>query len=191
MAKKARARSAVFTPLEVTMKFQTGLLFLTMVLIAGCSRIPVPSIFGTPTPLPTQVPLPTRVAVAAPTPTLNLIPPGDTSEAAAMLKDFITAVAKNNVAGALTYWNTSQSSAYAANVRAMVQEWADKKRQLTLTGISYMGRDATGKSVPMPLTDPRVDQAIAKVQIDGLEYQFYLSQLKGGWFIEGVNTFGK
>ena len=54
-----------------------------------------------------------------------------------------------------------------------------------------MGRDATGKSVPMAVTDPRVEQAIAKVQIDGVEHSFFLSQLKGGWFIEGVNTFGK
>ena len=174
------------------MKLRTGLLLLMVVFAIGCSRVSVPLLSdATPMSLPTQVPLPTRVAVAVPTPTLNLVPPGDTSEAAAMLKDFIAAVAKGDVNGALTYWNTSQSSAYAANVRKMVQEWMDLKRQLVLGEITYLGRDATGKSVAMPVTDPRVDQAIAKVQIDGMEYQFYLSQLKGGWFIEGVNTFGK
>ncbi len=174
------------------MKMRIGIFFLFAVLTVDCSRVAVPLLVNpTATPLPTQVPLPTRVTVVAPTPTLNLIPPGDSSEAATMLKDFIAAVARGDVNGALTYWNTSQSSAYAANVRAMVQEWADKRRQLVLGEITYMGRDATGKSVPMLLTDPRVEQAVAKVQIDGLEYQFYLSQLKGGWFIEGVNTFGK
>ena len=174
------------------MKLRTGLLLLMVVFAIGCSRVSVPLLSdATPMSLPTQVPLPTRVAVAVPTPTLNLVPPGDTSEAAAMLKDFIAAVAKGDVNGALTYWNTSQSSAYAANVRKMVQEWVDLKRQLVLGEITYLGRDATGKSVAMPVTDPRVDQAIAKVLIDGMEYQFYLSQLKGGWFIEGVNTFGK
>ena len=173
------------------MKSRIATFLLIATFTSGCSMSPMPSIFNTPTSLPTQVPLPTRVAVAVPTPTLNLVPPGDTSEAAAMLKDFIAAVAKGDVNGALTYWNTSQSSAYAANVRKMVQEWMDLKRQLVLGEITYLGRDATGKSVAMPVTDPRVDQAIAKVQIDGMEYQFYLSQLKGGWFIEGVNTFGK
>ena len=69
-----------------------------------------------------------------------------------MLKDFFAAVAKGDVTGALTYWNTSQSSAYAANVRKMVQEWVDLKRQLVLGEITYMGRDAAGKSVPMPVT---------------------------------------
>ncbi|MCI0475107.1 MAG: hypothetical protein L0Y55_02565 [Anaerolineales bacterium] len=167
-------------------------LLLTMFGGTGCSRVAVPLLVNpTPTPPPTQVPLPTRVAVAAPTPTLNLIPPGDTSEATAMLKDFFTALAKGDVDGALTYWNTSQSSAYAANVRKIVQEWIDQKRRLALVEITYLGRDSAGKSVPMPVTDPRVEQAIAKVMIDNIEYQFYLVQLKGGWFIEGVNTFGK
>jgi hypothetical protein len=173
------------------MKSQIELVVFVTILASGCSRIAVPSIFGSPTPLPTQVPLPTSIAVAVPTPTLNLIPPGDGSEAVVMLQDFIVAVGKGDVTGALTYWNTSQSATYAANVRTMVQEWADKKRRLVLGTITYMGRDATGKSVPLPVTDPRVEQAIARVQIDGVEYQFYLSQLKGGWFIEGVNTFGK
>ena len=178
------------------MRLQTrsliGLLFVMAVFASGCSRVSVPLLVNpTPTQLPTQFPIPTRVAVAVPTPTLNLIPPGDNSEAAVMLQDFIVAVTKGDVNGALTYWNTSPSSAYAANARKMVQEWVDKKRQLVLGEITYMGRDATGKSVPMAVTDSRVEQAIAKAQIDGAEYSFFLSQLKGGWFIEGVNTFGK
>lgn len=169
-----------------------GLFFVMVALASGCSRVSVPLLVNpTPPQLPTQVPLPPRVAVAVPTPTLNLIPPGDNTEAAVMLQDFIVAVTKGDVNGALTYWNTSQSSAYAANARKMVQEWVDKKRQLVLGEITYMGRDATGKSVPMAVTDSRVEQAIAKAQIDGAEYSFFLSQLKGGWFIEGVNTFGK
>lgn len=170
----------------------SGLLVVMVVLGIGCSRVAVPLLVNpTPTLPPTQVPLPTRVAIAAPTPTLYLIAPGDNSEARVMLQDFIVALSKGDVNGALTYWNTSQSSAYAANVRKMVQEWADNKQRLVLGEITYMGRDATGKSVVLPMTDPRVEQAIAKVQIDGVEYLFYLSQLKGGWFIEGVNTFAK
>jgi hypothetical protein len=136
------------------------------------------------------VPLPTRVAVVVtPTPTPHLIPPGDNSEATAMLQDFFTALNKGDLEMALAYWNTSSSKEYAANVRKMVQEWITLKRKLTLREITYLGRDATGKFVSMPLTDPRVEQAIAKVYVDGIEYHFYLSQLKGGWFIEGVNTF--
>jgi hypothetical protein len=174
------------------MKLRTGLFFLIAILGVGCSRLSIPLLVdATPTSLPTQVLLPTPFAVVVPTPTLNLVPPGDTSEAAAMLKDFIAAIAKGDVNGGLTYWNTSQSSAYAVNVRKMLQEWVDLKRQLVLGEITYMGRDAAGKSVPMSVTDPRVDQAVAKVRVDGMEYQFYLSQLKGGWFIEGVNTLGK
>ena len=73
----------------------------------------------------------------------------------------------------------------------MVQEWVDLKRQLVLGEITYLGRDEVGKSVPMLVRDLCVDQAIAKVRVDGMEYQFFLSQLKGGWFIEGVNTIGK
>jgi hypothetical protein len=71
--------------------------------IVGCAPIPIPAFFASPTPPPTQVPLPTRVAIAVPTPTIaNLVPPGD-SEAAAMLADFIDAISKGNVNGALTY----------------------------------------------------------------------------------------
>jgi hypothetical protein len=176
------------------MKFWIWLLRLFSLLVMcggiGCSRVAVPLLVNpTATPLPTQIPLPTRVAVAAPTPTLNLISPGDTGEATAMLKDFFAALAKNDVNDALTYWNVSQSKEYAANVRKIVQEWIDQKRTLTLVAIAYLGRDAAGKVVPLPQTDPRVEQAIAKVMIDSTEYQFYLSQLKGGWVIEGVNTF--
>jgi hypothetical protein len=168
------------------------ILLLTMLVGTGCSRIAVPLLVNpTATPMPTQIPLPTRIAIAAPTPTLNLIPPGDTSEATAMLKDFFAALAKSDVNNALTYWNTSQSKEYAANVRKMAQEWIDQKRRLALAEITYLGRDSSGKFIPMPLTDPRVEQAIAKVMVDNLEYQFYLVQLKGGWFIEGVNTFSK
>jgi hypothetical protein len=182
------------------MRWRTRLLGISLCsLLAGlgigCSKISVPLIFSpTPTLPPTQVSIPTLIVVAVPSPTLNLVPPGDNAEAAVMLKDFVEAVSRGNVDGALTYWNTKQPgqpSGYAANVRKMVQEWADKKRQLVLGEITYFGRDTTGKSVAMPVTDPRVEQAIAKVQIDGVEYQFYLTQLKGGWYIEGVNTFSK
>ncbi|MBM3128821.1 MAG: hypothetical protein FJ009_09390 [Chloroflexi bacterium] len=165
---------------------------LTMSGGSGCSRVAVPLLVNpTPTMPPTQVPLPTRVAVIAPTPPLHLIPPGETSEATTMLKDFFAALAQNDVNAALTYWNLSQSKEYAANVRKIVQEWIDQKRRFSLVAITYLGRDAAGKIAPLPLTDPRVEQAIAKVLVDNLEYQFYLVQLKGGWFIEGVNTFGK
>jgi hypothetical protein len=166
--------------------------WLTTSALSACERVAVPLLVSpTATPVPTQVPLPTRVAVVVPTPTLNLIPPGDDSEATTMLYDFFAALNKGDVNAALTYWNTSQSREYAANVRKMVQEWITHKRRLTLREITYLGRDATGKFIPLPLTDPRVEQAIARVDVDGIEYQFYLSQLKGGWFIEGVNTFPK
>ncbi|MCX7838293.1 MAG: hypothetical protein N2559_02400 [Anaerolineae bacterium] len=165
---------------------------LTTLWTSACARVSVPLIVNpTATPIPTQVPLPTRVAIVAPTPTLQLIPPGDNSEATTMLQDFFVALGKGDLETALSYWNTSQSKEYAANVRKMVQEWITLKRKLTLREITYLGRDATGKFVSMPLTDPRVEQAIAKVYVDGIEYQFYLSHLKGGWFIEGVNTFVK
>jgi hypothetical protein len=166
--------------------------WLVLVFIAGgCSRAAIPLLVNpTATLAPTPVPLPTRVALPAPTPTLDLIPPGD-SEATTMLYDFFAAVAKSDLNRALTYWNTSQSKEYAANVRKMVQEWIEQKRRLTFVAITYLGRDATGKFTPMPLTDARVEQAIARVMVDGIEYQFYLVQLKGGWFIEGVNTFVK
>ena len=113
---------------------------------------------------------------------------------AGMLADFIGAISKSNVNGALTYWNTSQPgqpSSYDANVRKMVQEWVDQKRQLVLGDITYSGLDATGKYVSMPIADPRVDKATALVRIDGVTYRFFLTQLKGGWFIEGVNTAAK
>lgn len=160
----------------------------------ACSPVRIPTFFASPTPPPTPVPLPTRVAIAVPTPTIaNLIPPGD-SEAATMLADFIDAISKGNVNGALTYWNTSQPgqpSGYEANVRKMVQEWVDQKRKLVLGEITYSGLDATGKYVTMPIDDPRVDKATALVRIDGVLYRFFLTQLKGGWFIEGVNTAAK
>lgn len=163
---------------------------LTSLGTGACSR---PALLSNPTatPLPTPMLAPTRIAVVAPTPTLHLMPPGDNSEATMMLQDFFTALDRGDLKTALSYWNTSQSKEYAANVRKMVQEWITFKRKLTLREITYLGRDATGKFVSMPLTDPRVEQAIAKVYVDGIEYQFYLSQLKGGWFIEGVNTFVK
>lgn len=169
-------------------------LSLALLCIVGCAPIPIPAFFASPTPPPTQVPLPTRVAIAVPTPTLaNLVPPGD-SEAAMILTDFIDAISKGNVNGALTYWNTSQPgqpAGYDANVRKMVQEWVDQKRQLILTDITYSGVDATGKYVAMSIDDPRVDKATAFVRIDGVTYRFFLTQLKGGWFIEGVNTAAK
>jgi hypothetical protein len=43
----------------------------------------------------------------------------------------------------------------------------------------------------LPIDDPRVDKATAFVRIDGVTYRFFLTQLKGGWFIEGVNTAAK
>lgn len=178
------------------MKTRIGLSALGLmlaVLCASCSTPSIPIIIAnTPTPLPTQVPLPTRVAIAVPTPTVaNLIPPGDTSEATTMLSDFIEAVTTGDIEGALSYWDTSQPgqpSGYAANVRKMVQDWIDNKRQLVLTDIAYSGLDSTGKYVTMPLSDPRVERATAKMKIDGLEYSVFLIQLKGGWVIEGVNT---
>jgi hypothetical protein len=178
------------------MKTRVGLSALALmlsILVASCSNVSVPIVLAnTPTRPPTQVPLPTRVAVAVPTPTIaNLIPPGDTSEAVTMLNDFIEAVTKGDIDGALSYWDTSQPSqpsGYAANVRKMVQDWIDKKRRLVLADIAYSGLDATGKYVAMPLSDPRVEHATAKIQIDGAEYLFYLIQLKGGWIIDGVNT---
>jgi len=164
-------------------------------LIVGCSRITLPTVLNTPTPPPTQVPLPTRVAIAVPTPTIaNLLPPGDTSEAATMLRDFFRAVSIGDVEDALTYWVTNQPgqpSGYAANVRKMVQEWITQRRQFTVSEITYSGIDATGKYVTMPMDDPRVEKATARVRVDGIEYRFFLTQLKGGWFIEGVNTTGK
>lgn len=172
-----------------------GWLSLAMLCAVGCSRVSVPALFASPTPPPTPVPLPTRVAIAVPTPTsANLVPPGNTSEAAVMLADFIDAVSKSNVNGALTFWNTSQPgqpSGYDANVRKMVQEWVNQKRPLVLGDITYSGLDATGKYAPLPIDDPRVDKATALVRIDGVPYRFFLTQLKGGWFIEGVNTAAK
>ena len=178
------------------MKTRVGLSALGLMLsllVASCSNVSVPIVLtNTPTRLPTQVPLPTRVAVAVPTPTIaNLIPPGDTSEATTMLTDFIEAITTGDIDGALSYWDTSQPgqpSGYAANVRKMVQDWIDNKRQLVLADIAYSGLDATGKYVPMPLSDPRVERATAKIKIDGVDYSFFLIQLKGGWVIEGVNT---
>ena len=166
---------------------------LASIVLASCSLSPLPAIFNnTPTPPPTQVPLPTRVAIPVPTPTVaNLWLANDTSEAGQMLKDFIEAVTTGNLEGALSYWNTSQPgqlSGYANNVRKIVQEWIDKKRQLVVNDIIYAGVDATGKSVTMTRDDPRVDRATAGVRIDGIDYRFYLTLLKGGWFIEGVNT---
>jgi len=162
-----------------------------MVLAVGCSGVSLPSVFSkTPTPLPTQVPLPTRVAIAVPT-VPNLVPAGDNSEAAQMLNNFIQAVSTGDVDEAMTYWDTSQSnqpSTYEANVRKMVEMWASNKMQLVLGDISYTGPDGTGKYIPMPLSDPRVERATAKVKIDGVDYSFFLTQLKGGWFIGGVNT---
>lgn len=167
------------------------ILLVTWFAQAGCAPTSFPwGVNPTATLAPTPTPLPTRVALPAPTPTLHLIPPGD-SEATTMLNDFFAALAKGDLNTALTYWNTSQSKEYAANVRAMVQEWITQKRRLSLVAITYLGRDATGKFIPLPITDPRVEQAIARVMIDQIEYQFYLVQLKGGWFIEGVNTFVK
>ena len=165
-------------------------LFITL-LAVGCSGASVPSAFNqTATPPPTQVPLPTRVAVAVPT-VPNLISPGDNSEAAQMLQDFYQAISQGDVSGAMSFWDTSQPgqpSGYEANVRKMVQGWIDKKSQLVLGDISYTGPDGTGKYIPMPLSDPRIERATAKVKIDGVDYQFFLVQLKGGWFIGGVNT---
>ena len=170
--------------------FALGLVSM-MMLAVGCSGVSLPSVFNkTPTALPTQVPMPTRVAVAVPT-VPNLIPSGDNSEAAQMLKDFIQAVSTGDVDGAMTYWDTSQSSqssTYESNVRKMIELWSSNKMQLVLGDISYTGPDGTGKYVPMPLSDPRVERATAKVKIDGVDYAFYLTQLKGGWFIGGVNT---
>jgi hypothetical protein len=165
-------------------------LFVALV-AAGCSGVSVPPVFNqTATPLATQVPLPTRVAIAVPT-VPNLIPAGDNSEAAQMLQDFYQAIAQGDVSGAMSLWDTSQPgqpSGYETNVRKMVQGWVDKKSQFGLGDISYTGPDGTGKYVPMPLSDPRVERATAKVKIDGVDYQFFLVQLKGGWFIGGVNT---
>ncbi len=169
-------------------RLMTLMTFLMILLETSACFAPSPLLTAR-TATPTLTPLPTRVAVIAPTPTPPL--PGDDSEAVTMLQEFFTALYRGDLNTALTYWNTSQSREYAANVRQMVQEWITYKRRLTLRNITYLGRDATGKFIPLPLTDPRVEQAIARVDIDGIEYQFYLSQLKGGWFIEGVNTFGK
>lgn len=161
-----------------------------MEFMVGCSGVPLPSVFNkTSTPLPTQVPMPTRMAIAVPT-VSNLVPTGDNSEAAQMLRDFIQAVSTGDVNGAMTYWDTSQSnqpSSYDANVRKMVELWASNKMQLVLGDISYTGPDGTGKYVPMPLSDPRVERGTAKVKVDGVDYSFFLTQLKGGWFIGGVN----
>jgi hypothetical protein len=111
-----------------------------------------------------------------------------------MLNDFIQAVVFGNMDGAMSFWNTSQPgqpSGYDANVRKMVQTWIDKKQQLVVGNTTYSGTDGAGKSVTMPLSDPRVEKATAKMYVDSVEYQFYLTLLKGGWFIEGVNTFAK
>ncbi len=171
-----------------------GSLTLTMLFAIGCSRVPVPTLFASPTPPPTQVPLPTRIAIAVPTPTLaNLVPPDSSSEAATMLHEFIRAVAIGDLEDAMSYWATNlpgQSSGYAANVRKMVHEWITLKRQFIVGEITYSGMDATGKYVTMPMDDPRVEKATARVRVDGIEYRFFLTQLKGGWFIEGVNTTG-
>lgn len=163
----------------LTRLLMVGLLFVVAVLAIGCSSVSVPLIVNlAPTQPPTQVPLPTRVVLAVPTPTLNLVPPGDSAEAAVMLKDFVAAVSTGNVDGALTYWNTSQSSTYAANARKMVQEWADKKRQLVLGEITYMGRDTTGKSVPMPVTDPHMTRQSPKCKLMELNISFISANSK-------------
>jgi hypothetical protein len=173
-----------------------GLVLLGLFSI-GCSKSSIPlALNSTPTAFPTPVPLPTKIAVAAPTPTptLVLLAPGDTSEAVTLLNDFIQAVVFGNLEGAMSFWNTSQpgqASGYDANVRKMVKGWIDKKSNLVIGNITYSGLDGTGKSVSMPIEDPRVEKATAKVYIDGVEYQFYMLLLKGGWFIEGVNTFAK
>jgi hypothetical protein len=173
--------------------FGFGIFALGLFTLSGCAPMALPSVFNaSPTPPPTQVPVPTRVAIAVPTPTApNLFPGGDNSEAATMLKDFIVAVAQGDLDGALTYWNTSQPgqpTGYSANVRKMVQGWIEQKQVLRLGAITYTGIDGSGKSVTMPASDPRVERATALVTIDGVEYKFFLTQLKGGWFIEGVNT---
>lgn len=168
-----------------------GLLWLA-VWTTSCSGVSVQSVFNkTPTPPPTQVQLPTRIAVAVPTDVPNLIPAGDNSEAVQMLNDFVQAVSLGDLSGAMTYWDTSQPgqpTGYEANVRKMVQGWIDKKTKFGLGDISYTGPDGTGKSIAMPMSDPRVEKATAKVKVDGADYLFYMVQLKGGWFISGVNT---
>jgi len=180
------------------MKRKTGLIAvgLLAVLAVGCSGVSVPSLFNnTPTPPPTQVPLPTRIAIAVPTPTVaNLFPAGDSTDAAVMLKDFIDAVSKGNTARALTFWDTyqpGQPAGFAANVEKLIQEWIAQKRRLVLGEITYSGLDTSGKYVTLPMNDPRVERATALIRVDGIEYRFFLTQLKGGWFIEGVNTTGK
>jgi hypothetical protein len=172
--------------------FVIGVLVLATLFGAGCAKVPVPSAFATPTLPPTQIPLPTRFAVAVATPVvINQVPASDQSEATTMLVDFIKTIAASNVDMGLTYWDTAQpgqSTTYAANVRKMLQDWVDNKRTLVLTGITYLGLDTNGKYVPISMLDPRVEQATAKVSIDGIEYLFFLKQFKGGWSIEGVNT---
>jgi hypothetical protein len=172
-----------------------GLFLLAAIFAVGCGKVAVPSVFATSTPPQPQVGLPTRFAVAVATPTvINLVPASNQSEATTMLTDFIKTIAAGNVDIGLTYWDTAQpgqATTYAANVRKMLQDWVDNKRTLVLTDITYLGLDVNGKYVPIPMSDPRVEQATAKIRIDATEYLFYLKQFKGGWSIEGVNTFSK
>jgi hypothetical protein len=100
----------------------------------------------------------------------------------AVVIDFLRDVTQGDLWSAMNYWEPEARNQAIQNLAA---NWASGEYEFVIGEVSYAGFIAPGDYRPLEAGNPRVQDALVVVSIDGFQGSFALEKTSSGWLISG------